>query len=58
MKELCTLWGFEEAVWLLWDCLWSSGGLPQGDVVLDMVWPLPSGLASGPLRILNEHFWL
>ena len=37
VQELCALWGFEEAVWLLWDCLLSSGGLPQDDVVLNML---------------------
>ena len=56
--------GFVEAVWFLWDCLWASGGLPvasqhlikngvleaQGGVVVGVVWSLPSGLASGPLR--------
>ena len=30
----------------------------QGGAVLGVVWPLPSGSASGPLRILNEHFRL
>ena len=28
----------------------------QGGAVLGVVWPLPSGSASGPLRTLNEHF--
>ena len=26
----------------------------QGGAVLSVAWPLPSGSASGPLRILNE----
>ena len=30
----------------------------QGGAVLGMAWPLPSGSASSPLRILNEHFRL
>ena len=30
----------------------------QDGVVMGVVWPLPSSLASGPLRILNEHFRL
>ena len=72
----CVHFGFVEAVWFLWDCLWASGGLPedfrwpvntslrrgvleaQDGVVVGVVWPLPSGLASGPLRTLNEHFRL
>ena len=24
----CVHFGFVEAVWFLWDCLWASGGLP------------------------------
>ena len=30
----------------------------QGGAVLGVAWPLPSGSASGPWRILNEHFRL
>ena len=30
----------------------------QGGAVLGVAWPLPSGSASDPLRILNEHFRL
>ena len=30
----------------------------QDGVVVGVVWPFPSGLASGPLRTLNEHFRL
>ena len=30
----------------------------QGGDVLGVAWPLPSGSASGPWRILNEHFRL
>ena len=30
----------------------------QGGAVLGVAWALPSGSASGPLRILNEHFRL
>ena len=30
----------------------------EGGAVLGVVWPLPSSSASGPLRILNEHFRL
>ena len=53
--------GFVVAVWFLWDCLWASGGLPmasqhfiQDGVVVGVVWPLPSGLASSHLRTLNN----
>ena len=37
-----------------------NGGPPgeQGGAVLGVAWPLPSGSASGPWRILNEHFRL
>ena len=34
------------------------GVLEVQDGVVGMVCPLPSSLASGLLRILNEHFWL
>ena len=30
----------------------------QGGAVVGVSRLLPSGLASGPLTILNEHFWL
>ena len=63
--------GFVEAVWFLWDCglpedfRWpvnsslSMGVLETQDgVVVGVVWSLPSGLASSPLRTLNEHFRL
>ena len=30
----------------------------QDVVVVGVVWPLPSSLASGSLTILNEHFQL
>ena len=26
VKRSCVHFGFVEAVWLLWDCLWASGG--------------------------------
>ena len=47
---------------------WTFGGQPtllrmgvleaQDGAVVGVVWPLPSSLASDPLRILNEHFQL
>ena len=63
--------GLVEAVWFLWDCLWASSGLPmarqhfvgngvleaQDNAVVGVVRLLPFGLASGPLRVLKEHFW-
>ena len=30
----------------------------QDRVIVGVVWPLPSSLASGPLTILKEHFRL
>ena len=30
----------------------------QSGAALGVAWPLPSFSASGPLKILNEHFWL
>ena len=44
--------GFVEAVWFLWDYLWASGEAQDG-VAMGVVCPLPSGLASDPLTILN-----
>ena len=64
--------GLVKAVCSLWNCLWASGGLRwKVNILLEMgvlkaldgtvmgvVRSLPSGLAYGPLRILNEHFRL
>ena len=71
MKELCAFWPCGSCVFL-WDCLWASGGLPvasqhfvgnrvleaQDDAFVGVIRLLPSSLAYGPLRILNEHFRL
>ena len=58
-----------ETVWFLWDCLWDfrwpvntsleMGVFEEEDgAVVGVVWLLPSGLASSPLRILSKHFLL
>ena len=36
----------------------NGGPWGTGWAVLGVAWPLPSGSASGPWRILNEHFRL
>ena len=65
MMELCAFWRCESCVILLVGFRWTSSGQStergvleaQDGVVMGVVWPLSSGLASGPLTILNEHFW-
>ena len=67
----CVHFGFVETVWFLWDCgllvdfrwpvntLLEMGVLEAEDgAIVGVVRLLLSGLASGPLRILSEHFWL
>lgn len=72
MKELCAFWHGGSCVGfcviacglpvdIRWPFnTWLRMGVPeaQDDVVVGVVWPLPSGLASGPLRTLSEHFRL
>ena len=54
--------GLEEAAWIDCGLLVASQHLRMamleagGGAVLGMAWPLPSGLASSPLRTVNEHF--
>ena len=40
--------------------MWLRLGVHEahGDAVVGVVWPLPSSVASVPLSILIEHFWL
>ena len=63
LRKLCVLIGIDCGLPV--DIRWPVGARlrmlvleAQGGAVLGMAWPLPSGSASGPLRILNEHFRL
>ena len=69
VKELCAFWPCESCVVFV-GLFVASGGLPaasrhlfenvevRGDAVVGVAWSLPSGLASGTLRVLNVHFRL
>ena len=63
LRKLCVLIGIDCG--LLVDIRWQVGTWlrmvvleAQGGAFLGVAWPLPSGSASSPLRILNEHFRL
>ena len=63
LRKLCVLIGIDCGLPV--DIRWPVGTWlrmmvleAQGGAVLGVAWPLPSGSASGPWRILNEHFRL
>ena len=46
VEQSCMHFGFVKAVWLLWDCLWASSGLPVASqhLILDSLVPRLSNL--------------